>query len=197
MGHRGGIELVNCVFSGNRAIAGGGALYIRDVFDDPSFVNCTFVNNSAPRGTAIYNEEGMGSFANCIFVNGGTDEFREVNGASMRVRYSSVQGGRSGEGNIDEDPRFRAAELEDFRLLPDSPCIDSASVEGPGTDLDGNPRPIDIPGVGRDGEGAFDMGAYEYQPPTKNPRSDINEDGIINAEDLLILLKDWQKVTGT
>jgi len=206
-------DFINCVFSGNQAGDGGGALYIRDVFDDPSFVNCTFVNNSAPLGTAIYNEEGMGSFVNCVFVNGGTDELREVSGASMSVRYSNVQGGWPGEGNIDGDPVFVDRDNEDFRLQVFSACIDAASISGATTDLDGRLRPVDIPGIGRDGEGAFDMGAYEYplegyptptpsatpapQPTLVNPNSDINLDGVINAEDLLILLRDWQKVTGT
>ncbi len=33
-------------------------------------------------------------------------------------------------------------------------------------------------------------------PPIQNPRSDINLDNKIDAEDLLILLEDWGKVSG-
>jgi hypothetical protein len=32
--------------------------------------------------------------------------------------------------------------------------------------------------------------------PISNPRSDIDGNGIIDAEDLLLLLKDWEKITG-
>ena len=83
-----------------------------------------------------------------------------------------------------------------------SPCIDSASTTGPATDLDGHPRPFDVPGVGTDGPGAFDMGAYEFTilptpaPTFVNERSDIDGNDRVDAVDLLILLGDWMKTTG-
>jgi len=47
-----------------------------------------------------------------------------------------------------------------------SPCIDNGINSGcPADDFEGNPRPVDIPGVANYGASAFcDMGAYEVQP---------------------------------
>ncbi|NUN96028.1 MAG: hypothetical protein HUU16_07620, partial [Candidatus Omnitrophica bacterium] len=96
-------------------------------------------------------------------------------------------------------------------LQPESPCIDTAGTSGPSDDLDGNPRPADVAGLGRDGTGdEYDMGAYEFQlppptptvtptelpTPTMNPASDINQSGKVDTEDLLLLILDWQKVSG-
>jgi hypothetical protein len=79
----------------------------------------------------------------------------------------------------------------DFRLQTGSPCIDSASTTGPATDLDGNPRLMDVLGTGYDGPGAFDMGAYEFQLP----RGDLNSNGATDPLDLFILGRDWMKAT--
>lgn len=51
----------------------------------------------------------------------------------------------------------------DFRLRPDSPCIDAGTdrTELLATDILGLPRPLDGDG---DGVGRNDMGAYEFNP---------------------------------
>lgn len=58
-----------------------------------------------------------------------------------------------------------AYQFFDYHLQSTSPCIDEGTSTGvPPFDLDGNNRPIDIPGLGADGTGAeFDVGAYEFQ----------------------------------
>jgi len=99
-------------------------------------------------------------------------------------------------GNINADPLFVNPEEGDFRLQANSPCIDTGTSVGLFQDIDGNPRPLDVPGVGIDGEGAFDIGAYEFQGPFRNSRTDINEDGAVNAQDLCLFLQDWGKVSG-
>jgi hypothetical protein len=45
--------------------------------------------------------------------------------AVTSVVYSDVQGGFTGAGNIDADPRFCDAIARDFHLRPNSPCIDT------------------------------------------------------------------------
>ncbi len=72
------------------------------------------------------------------------------------------------------DPQFvdyRRHEAWDFQLLPTSSATDTGdpnlgslfNLPDPFLDLDGAIRPIDIPGVGHEGAGAYDIGAYEYQ----------------------------------
>jgi hypothetical protein len=123
------------------------------------------------------------------------------------VTNSIVEGGYPGVDNLDMDPLFIEASLGNYRLLKESPGIDNGSTSGPEFDLEWNSRPVDTIGIGREGEDAFDIGAYEFQDlptptptitPTPTPTypSDINLDGTVNAEDLLILLEDWGRVSG-
>ena len=101
---------------------------------------------------------------NCIFWanTGGSFSGTEV----PVVTYSNVEGGYSGIGNINADPRFVQLGYQDtsgdwvggdFHLLPDSPCIDSGDpsfvYQPDETDLDGNPRVMN---------GRIDMGVYEF-----------------------------------
>jgi len=66
-------------------------------------------------------------------------------GADPVVTYSDVKGGWSGEGNIDEDPMFVLADKNDWRLLWESPCIDT-----------GHPDSLDADGT------RSDMGAHYF-----------------------------------
>jgi len=189
-------EVLNCLISENVSLfsPGGG---IMSVLSSPSLENCTIVDNQAESGGGVFSAFDKPALKSCILWGNTPEEISFDKVGDIDVFYSTVEDGWEGVGNIDVDPLFVDPAGGDFRLQADSPCIDSASVDGPATDILGNPRPIDIPGVGWEGPGAFDMGAYEFQPPIiQDPQSDINEDGIVNAMDLLILLRDWQKVTG-
>jgi hypothetical protein len=104
------------------------------------------------------------------------------------VKYSDVEGGYDGEGNIDAAPWFARPgywadandlniEVEpnganaiwiggDYHLLPGSPCIDAATDMNIYNDIEGTIRPFDYPDVDNNGElGEFDMGAYEVFMP--------------------------------
>jgi hypothetical protein len=103
---------------------------------------------------------------NCILW-GNSDGLSVFNGTAG-VSYSIVQGGYSGEGNLNADPFFVGAATGNLRLQACSPAIDAGTSSGaPSNDFDGNPRPF---GAG------IDMGAYEYsgapvQPPAANCRN--------------------------
>ena len=189
------VTISNCLFYDNDAEMGSDVLYGGD--GSLSVENCTFASTAFPNIWKYANDSsGPTRFVNTIIWGHET----AFHGPEWIVTYSDVLGGFPGVGNISEDPLFVNADGGDFHLQANSPCIDSASVNGPVNDLDGNARPLDVPGTGRDGTGdEFDMGAYEYIPaptptPTMvNPRSDIDESGKVDAADLLHLLCDWYK----
>ncbi|TDJ57009.1 MAG: hypothetical protein E2O40_03610 [Planctomycetota bacterium] len=156
----------NCSFSGNSAGErgggmenGGGGLQV--------VTNCTFTDNSSGMpGGGTYNSDGNPTFSNCIFWANQPDQiFPDGDG---EVAYSNVQDGWPGTGNIDADPMFVDPDNGDFSLQPGSPCIDAADntavQEDVTTDLDGNPRFLDVPETPDTGNGTLpivDMGAYE------------------------------------
>ena len=185
--------VTNCTFTGNSAQYGGG-MQNQD-WSNPTVTNCTFSGNTSGMDNGEYchpivtnctfsrnNYDGMfnsdysyPAVTNCIFWGNGDDHFEFA-----PVRYSNVQGGRYGTGNIDANPLFVDAdgpddiagtEDDDLRLLPGSPCIDagdSNSVPWWITDMEGNPRFLDDPYMPDTGHGTYpivDMGAYEYIPP--------------------------------
>jgi hypothetical protein len=197
-------DVANCLFSGNWAkgyyseyielpggsqIPGpaptpgyGGAINNND--SDPVFTNCTFASNRAENGNFMscdytdYQQSSNPSnvqLVNCILWDGG-QEIWNNDGSTITITYSDVDGGWTGEGNIDADPGFVDPGYwdpnntlsdpsddfwvdGDYRLQPDSPCIDvgdNSVIEPNSTDLDGNERIIN---------GIVDMGAYEALLP--------------------------------
>lgn len=148
--------------------------------------NCTFADN----GTSAIAEDGLVAVVASSVVRGGIS----IDGSSvLTVSYSNIEGGWPGIGNIDAGPLFVDPGSGDYRLQPTSPCIDAgdnaAVPKGIDTDLDGNPRFVDDPntpdtGNSPDGGPVVDMGAYEFQ----SCLGDINNDGVVNVVDLLMLL---------
>jgi hypothetical protein len=124
----------------------------------PRLANVILWGDKSPTGPEIYN-----------------------NSSTPAISYSDIQGcggsgswnsacGTDGGGNIDADPRFVNAAGGNLHLQLTSPCIDAgnnaAVPAGVTTDLDGNPRFVDIPTVPDTGNGTppiVDMGAYEAQ----------------------------------
>jgi len=178
-----GSSFSGCIFTGNSAESyGGGAFIYRGTI---ALINCTFSGNTAEGGNSLtcgFPSEPWNSSAvkirNCI-VWDGEDEIDNNDDSSISINYSCIQGGEASEppmppwpwppsgnvGNIVDDPLFFNAygadniagtEDDNFRLMPNSPCIDMGSNDTdpalPAKDLDGNPRIVD---------GTVDMGAYE------------------------------------
>jgi predicted outer membrane repeat protein len=94
-----------------------------------------------------------------------------------QLAYSDIQGGWQGTGNIDADPLFVGGVPFDYHLDAGSPCMDAGGggIDVPDLDIDGEPRPLDIPGAGKEHTGdEYDMGADEYLSgalPTPTPRT--------------------------
>ncbi len=146
-------RITNCIFRNNRAINGGGAACY---YDTPEFVNCTFTRNAADIGGGLELIGGSSPLiTNCILWNNTADysnpQLRDYD-SNAQLTHCNVQGGWTGTGNIDADPRFFAD--TDVHLTACSPCIDTGTLSNaPADDMDGESRPLG-PGI--------DIGADEY-----------------------------------
>jgi len=187
------VRLVNCVISKNFAEVGGGIF----CESGPTIINCTLVGNRSDRGsTAILTNDGCAPrISNTIIW----DNRIVAKSGRPVVTYSDVQGGWSGEGNIDADPLFVDPDNGNYRLGEASPAIDAASNDaiipaGVDTDLDGNPRFVDDPDTQDTGQGEcqiVDMGSYEFQAvggccvrfPQWICDGDVDGDGQVNPVD--------------
>ncbi len=157
--------LTDVIFSDNEAYDGGG-MYNDDA-SHPTLTNVTFSGNTAEaEGGGMSNYDGSNPVLTNVIMWGDTaytdPEIANYTGSTPVVTYSDIQGGYTGTGNINADPRFVHAASGNLRLQPGSPCIDAgnnaAVPAGVTTDLDGNPRIVDGNG---DGNAVVDMGAYE------------------------------------
>lgn len=195
--------VINCVFSGNVSTGSGGGIYNQIVIgrqSSPTLINCTFNDNeSGSSGGAM---AGLSpTVDNCILWN---NRPNQIGFGAAVVTYSDVQGGYTGDGNIDDDPLFVDPGNGDLRLSPGSPCIDAADNTafpiGISTDIDGNPRFRDDPATVDSGVGQcanVDMGAYEAQSGADNCCVwDLNHDGLMDVTDLLTLLGAWGTAPG-
>ncbi len=158
--------VINCTFSGNHCSHDAGGMSNRSS-STSTIVNCTFDGNHAGQaGGAMLNHSSTDVTVTNSIVWSNTPS--QISGSTTVVTYSDVQGGWSGTGNIDADPLFVDPDNEDFRLAAGSPCIDAADntavPDDITTDLDGNPRFLEIPETPDTGNGTLpvvDMGAFE------------------------------------
>ena len=150
-------SIANCIFSGNTTGHNGGGAYWGWRCQG-TITNCTFTGNVAETGTGgglWCNLSSRPQVTNSIFWG---DSPQEVSAGSRYpvISYSDVQGGFSGDGNIDEDPLFMERGGFNLLLHEDSPCIDAGDPEVRDWLYDWHPG---IPEYYTNGERS-DMGAY-------------------------------------
>jgi hypothetical protein len=154
--------LVGNTIAENQAVVGGGIYALNYAPQAPLVTDCVVWGNTAPTGPQIY--------------------LYPTTPSEIVVSYSDVQGGWTGVGNINDDPRFLAPGSDDYHLTPLSPCIDRgdpAFAPQPGElDIDGQRRVWD-----GDGNGSWivDMGADEFG---SFAYGDTNCDGQVNFGDI-------------
>jgi hypothetical protein len=186
-GYGGGLDycggiIQNNIISGNSATGTygyGGGLYQCNNIIQNNLIYC----NHANTGGGIYNCDGVIQNNN-ILENSATQQGGGLYGCQASIRnciiwgnsapidaqlydcyrpsYSCIQdwtGG--GPGNITADPQLQPDKIH---LTATSPCIDAGFDQNvPDFDYDGEPRPMDVPGVDNNGLLAdYDIGADEY-----------------------------------
>jgi len=159
------VEIVSCIFAFNTSpeAADGDEWTIDNNETQTRLVNSVFYGNEQ---VAVHNRQGgFAEVANSIFWDnmGGSITSDDESGAV--IEYSLVEGGFSGEGNIDAPPDLIQPQSGDFRLHHDSPCIDAADGDvAPEHDIKGKPR-VDVLETPNTGVGPpwADIGAHEHQ----------------------------------
>ena len=144
---KGSPTLINCTFWANTAKDYGGGMYNSE--SSPILINCTFSGNSAKSGGGMYNESSSGPImTNCILWNETPGQTFSNSLSRCIVTYSDVQGGCTGEGNINTDPLFADPNNGDLHLKSQagrwdpssgswviddvhSPCIDAGDPASP------------------------------------------------------------------
>ncbi len=190
VGWNAGVDASSSRFSGNRAFDSGGAI---QQYDQSRLLleNTVLTHNESRMGGAL-SAQGMlfNEITNCTVAGNRADESggairsdpqaiilvtnsiiwaNEPNAWStdsvVDARYSDIQGGAAGEGNLNADPRFIDLADGNVQLQTGSPCIDAADGDAaPATDRLDFPR-YDDPATVNVGLGdpAFaDLGAFEF-----------------------------------
>ena len=170
---------INCTITGNTAAWNGGAVFLNGFRGaGPTFINCTIADNTAGReGGGIFAggfESGATLTNSIIWANSG-DQITGP-GGDVIVRFSDVQGGFVGQGNINADPLFVDPASGDYHIASGSPAINAGDPNFPA-----QPGDTDIDGQKRVWNGRVDMGSDEFG---SFAFGDVNCDGTINALDI-------------
>ncbi|MFA4907014.1 MAG: LamG-like jellyroll fold domain-containing protein [archaeon] len=169
-----GVLVVNCLIYGNYGTDYGGGISAGGG-SSPTIINSTIVQNDSYHhtNTGIYAISG-GTVINSIVRDNVGVDVTIIQGTTS-VTYSNIEGGFTGEGNIDVDPLFIDPSNSNYHLSDTSPCIGAASSSNaPSEDIEHNPRP-------NPSGSNPDMGAYENALGNINSQSalfDGNQDRI-------------------
>ncbi len=127
------------VFIGNNQSGHGGGIYSDNSM--VSLLNCTVSDNDAMSGllgseiTEYSNgmelDNSTMTVTNSIFWGSDTLQDIILTDSDITIRYSDIQGGWKGEGNIDANPLFLDPDNGNYHLQPDSPCIDAGDPDSP------------------------------------------------------------------
>jgi hypothetical protein len=188
--YTGGPKIINNIITNNTGGTWGGGMFLGGlVSNSATLINNTICNDSATYGGAIFVGHSSSypsnpKIINSILWNNGSSIYLNSS-STVAVRYSNVEGGYTGAGNINTNSLFSDTL---FHLSDFSPCIgagiDSIEIAGiwyyaPLYDFDGNPRP--------DPAGSKpDIGACENPLAYPLPVELISFTAILNGKDVAL-----------
>jgi len=197
-----GPVIVNNLIAANQATDHGGGIYVGQNAH-PTILNNTMDGNSALEGGGIYCDSNATPLIENNIVTNSSDgggihaeadaapscDYNNVwNNTDGNYSLPSLQGAHDLSGN----PLFVDAQIGNYRLQANSPCIDmgnDAVLGLPNTDQDGKPRVMD----GDDDDIlTVDMGAYEFGYICYG---DLDVDGDVDGLDLSLFDLDMPDVT--
>ena len=191
---------VNCMIDNNTTYAGATVSVQGTMATE--FINTTIVNNFGP-GLSIVGWQGQYVNVHNTLIWGNEPISIAVDGEiEVDVRYSDIEGGWVGDGNINMNPLL-IFKNDDVFLDPSSPCIEYGSdllMPNDEVDLDGDGDtsevlPVDFFGNNRIGGFTVDIGAVEFHAPTCT--GDLNGDATVNVTDLLEVIAQWGESNST
>ncbi|MCK5852120.1 hypothetical protein KAH27_03735 [bacterium] len=142
------MDIYNTIIAGNKSPDCGGIASLKNGRVGLYF--CTIANNltnTFDTGSLLL--KGSLTLTNCIVWDNIGDDFS--GSGTKNIGYSDIEGGFTGEGNINVNPDFDV----NYTLMASSPCIDTGVFIGVTYDCIGETRPY--------GD-KVDMGAYEFIP---------------------------------
>jgi len=164
IGKNSSLTVTNNIIEGNSANVGGGFIIARSTVH---LVNNTVINNQATDGGGGINVRMSSTvyLMNTILWGNQAATYAGIQReeGTVKAAYCDIQGGWSGEGNINADPLFTD---DSYYLASSSPCVGAGIHaydfgEGmictcPSTDYNGDPRPYPV-------DAHVDMGAIESE----------------------------------
>lgn len=162
------VDILNCIMADNIADGEGGGIYFAWL-SSAHLASCTITGNEAGnKGGGLYCYKSSPTVINSILWGDTPQEISHFDSSSMvNITYSDIEGGHSGDGNIDQDPLFVPVPDVPYYIghaglqTEDSPCVDAGfgalsdyGLEGRTTctdghedgddDADGSTGPIDM-----------------------------------------------------
>jgi parallel beta-helix repeat protein/predicted outer membrane repeat protein len=154
----------NCTISANSTDMKGSGLYCNEN-SQALITNCTiWGNRTIAEGGGIYCNESQPIIKNCIIRENEGGAILNLSG-TVDVSYSCIEGGWSGTGNIDSDPKFTAWSSSDYYFDAANSDFADGSSDHPFRDILSVFYIYDIklssgsPCIGT-GEGGVNMGSY-------------------------------------
>ncbi len=179
-GAGGTTNIVRTLICDNIATHYGGGLFASGTMANPSLVNLvnvTIANNetSVSGGGGILGAmEAELNVVNTIVWGNQPDQiFQDHASSIINVDYSDIQGGYTGEANLDSDPLFEGLPGSLYHLIASSPCVDAGNP-----DLDGDSDTWETDPDDQDPDGTqMDMGVYYYHQTYFGPTWHVSTEG--------------------